>query len=107
MNKKQTTSDLIHKALEDWNLEEMFNFIRDIQPILTLYDVDPEDDWLEKEVGKDDCQTVRLIRTVYLISKLAENHAGKLCRLAYRHPMLYKKLEKSLKDHFVDFNEMV
>ena len=55
----------------------MCKFIEDVFPLLELYDEDEDDDWVKKEVGEENTRNVRIIRTVYLISKFAERHAGK------------------------------
>lgn len=98
MRKKKSLEDDINDFLNDWGCRQMCDFIRDILPLFELYDVDEEDDWMEKEVGKDNLQNVRLIRTVYLMSKISENHAGRLCALAYKYKGIWKKMEKQVMD---------
>lgn len=91
---KKSVEQLINNFLMDWSVDEMTAFIRDLIPIFELYDVDLDDDWVEKEVGKENERNVRLIRTVYLISKFSENHAGRLCSIKANFPGLWKKMEK-------------
>lgn len=68
--------------------------MRDIIPLFELYDVEDEDDWVENAVGKENERNVRLVRTVYLVSRIAEFHAGKLCNLKIKFPNLHNKMEK-------------
>lgn len=93
---KKTIEQLINEALEDWGRDQQWAFLRDIMPLLELYNVDGDDDWLEQEVGGDEenVRTIRLIRSIYLISRIAEFHAGKLLVFQNKFPNLYKKMTK-------------
>ena len=96
MRKKQTLEDEINSFLKTWNCDNLTSFLRDIIPLFQLYDVDEENDWVEKAVGGDEenvC-TIRLIRTVYLVSKIASFHSSKLCAINAYHKDLWKKMEK-------------
>jgi hypothetical protein len=96
MVKKQSLEEQINHFLQTWRCKEQIAFLRDIIPLFELYDVDDENDWLEKAVGGDEenVRTVRLIRTVYLISRIAEFHAGTLCMLKVQFKNLWQKMEK-------------
>ncbi len=96
MGKKKTLEEEINSFLETWDCKQLTNFLRDIIPLFELYDVEDEDDWLEEAVGGDEenVRTVRLIRTVYLVSRIAEFHAGKLCTINVNFRNLWKKMEK-------------
>jgi len=72
----------------------MSAFLRDIIPLFELYDVEQEDDWVADAVGDEDTRNVRLIRTVYLISRIAESHAGKLASIRIRFSDIYRRMEK-------------
>lgn len=107
MAKKKTVEEQINEALDDWDCNQQIAFLRDIIPLFELYDVEDEDDWVEKAVGgdKENVRTVRLIRTVYLISKIAEFHTGKLVSFKCKYPGLYKKMQDivdGLKEHSED-----
>lgn len=93
MAKKKSIEDEINDFLNDWGCKEMIAFLRDIIPLFELYDVEDENDWVKQKVGEEDERNVRLIRTVYLVSKIAEFHAGKLCSLKMRYKDLWKKME--------------
>lgn len=91
--KKKNNEQLINDFLQDWDCVQNTSFLRDLIPLLELYNVDEEDDWLKKEVGGEDYNNVRLIRTVYLISRFADLHAGKLLLMKTRYKDLWKRLE--------------
>lgn len=92
--KKKTIEDEIIEFLNTWGSDEMSSFLRDISPLFELYDVDEENDWVKDIVGEEDERNVRLIRTVYLVSRIAEFHASKLCSIKMNFRNLYLKMEK-------------
>ena len=96
MRKKRTLEEEINDFLDKWDCKQQIAFLRDIIPLFELYDVEDEDEWVEKNVGGDEenVRTVRLIRTVYLVSRIAEFHAGKLCTLKIDFKDLYQRMEK-------------
>lgn len=94
MKKKKTLEDEINDFLEYWNADQMCAFLRDIIPLFELYDVEDEDDWVADAVGKENERNVRLIRTVYLVSRIAEFHAGKLAGVKMNFKEIYRKMEK-------------
>lgn len=96
MKKKLDLESEINNFLELWDCEQNIQFLKDIIPLFELYDVDDENDWVEKKVGGDEenVRTIRLIRTVYLISRIAEFHAGRLLRIRSEFKDLWKKMEK-------------
>lgn len=84
----------INEFLEVWDLEQQEKFIRDVVPLFEMYfNVDKDFGLYDKEDGLEHA-TVRLIRSVYLISKMAECHAGKLATVKMQWPSLWKKMEK-------------
>jgi hypothetical protein len=93
---KKSIEDQINDALDFWNCKKQIAFLRDIIPLFELYDVEDEDDWVTDAVGEENERTVRLIRTVYLISKIAESHAGSLASFKIKFPNLYKKMEERI-----------
>jgi len=94
MKAKKTLEDEINEFLESWDSERLCAFLRDIIPLFHLYNVEKEEDWLVDIVGKEDERNVRLIRTVYLISRIAEFHAGKLAFIKMNFKDIYLKMEK-------------
>lgn len=94
MRAKKTLEDQINEFLEQWDSDQMCAFLRDIIPLFDLYNVEEEKDWVVDEVGKEDERNVRLIRTVYLVSRIAEFHAGKLSFIKMNFKDIYRKMEK-------------
>ncbi len=96
MGRKKTIEQEINDFLESWDCKQQIAFLRDIIPLFELYDVEDEDDWVEKKVGGDEenVRNVRLIRTVYLVARIAEFHAGKLCSINVNFRNLWKRMEK-------------
>lgn len=94
MKKKKTLEEEINEFLEYWDCDQMCAFLRDIEPLFELYNVTEEDDWVADAVGKEDERNVRLIRTVYLISRIAEFHTGKLSLVKVNFKDIYRRLEK-------------
>lgn len=97
MAKKLTIEEEINHFLDRWDYKEQIQFLKDVIPLVELYDVEEDDDWVEKEVGGDieNVRNIRLIRTVYLMSKIAEFHAGKLCMINIEFKNLWKRIEKN------------
>lgn len=94
MARKQTIEEEINSFLEVWGYNELASFLKEIIPLLKLYDTDNEDDWVRREVGESNEINVRLIRTVYLLSRIAEFHSGKLCSTSINFKGLWKRMEK-------------
>jgi hypothetical protein len=97
MKHKKTVEEDINLFLEDWGPAQLLQFLRSVIPLFELYDVVDEDDWVEKQIGggKENVRTVRLIRTVYLISRLCEFHTGKMVSTRAKYPELWKRMEKA------------
>jgi hypothetical protein len=93
---KKTVEQEINEFLEHWDQRAMSDFLYDILPLFELYDVDDENDWVSQTLNGDEeeTRTVRLIRTVYLISRIAEFHAGKLCSIKTYFKDLHVRMEK-------------
>lgn len=86
----------INEFLEVWNLDQQEKFLADVIPLFEMYyQIDKEGDIFEREDTAQNAATVRLLRSVYLISKLAEYHAGKLATVRMQWPNLWKKMEKT------------
>jgi hypothetical protein len=94
---KKTLEEQINDFLDVWDCKQLTSFLRDIIPLFELYDVDDEDDWLERDVGGDaeNVRTIRLLRTVYLISKIVSNFSPVFCKINSEFRDLWKKIEKA------------
>lgn len=95
MSRKKSLEQEINDFLDKWDCKQMIAFLRDIIPLFELYDVEDEDDWVKDAVGAENERNVRLIRTVYLVSKIAEFHAGKLCTMKMEFKDIYRRMEKA------------
>ena len=54
MPKRQSIEDQINAFLEVWDYEQLTAFLSDVIPVLELYNVDRDDDWVADAVGKED-----------------------------------------------------
>lgn len=94
---KKDIEEEIREFLQLWPAQQMIDFLRDIIPLFELFDVDDENDWVLEEVGEDNEQNVRLVRFIYLVSRIAEKHTGRLARVKSSHPKLCNRLEEIAK----------
>ena len=94
MPRKKTLEQEINAFLEIWDCKKLCAFLRDIIPLFEWDDVEDEDDWVKDAVGAEDERNVRLIRTVYLLSRIAQFHAGPLCRTNIEFKNLWERMEK-------------
>ncbi len=93
MARKKHLEQEINEFLEYWDCDQLTAFLRDIIPLFELYDVENEADWVSDAVGEENERNVRLIRTVYLVSRIAETHAGRLCNIKIHFKDLWKRME--------------
>lgn len=91
---KPSLQDEIIAFYDLWNGDTLCDFLRDTIELFSLYDMDDESDWVADEVGDENVRNVRLVRTVYLMSRIAEKHAGKLARVKSEFKALHKRMEK-------------
>ena len=98
MKLKKTLEEEINEFLEVWDCKQLTTFLRDIIPLFELYDVEDEADWVKDAVGESNERNVRLIRTVYLVSIIAENHAGILCSIKMKFKNIFKRMQKDILD---------
>lgn len=98
MKLKPSLEEDINSFLEVWDCKQQIDFLKDIIPLFELYDVDDENDWVRDVVGELNERNVRLIRTVYLVSIIAENHAGILCSIKMKFKNIFKRMQKDVID---------
>lgn len=96
--KKLSLDEEIDSFLEDWDVKNMVAFLHHILPLFELYDVDEEDDWVGQAVGDVHARNIRLIRTVYLMSQIAEFHGEMLRFLNVKYKGLWKRMKKRVDD---------
>ncbi len=95
MRKKKTVNDEINEFLEYWGSEGVVMFMEDVVPLLNMYSQDT--DYLSEEQC-DNERNVRLVRTVYLLSIIAENHATKINYVNSKFMGLSKRIENQGKE---------
>lgn len=94
--KSITIEEEINYFLDKWDVKQLMSYLKDTISLIELYNVTEEDDWLKERVDDhSDIQNVRLIRTVYLLSKVADSHAGVLCHLKMNFNGLWKRIDKA------------
>lgn len=93
MRIKKTLEEEINEFLNLLGCKGIISFLRDIIPMFELYDISDESDWVREQVGVEDERNIRLIRTVYLMSRIAEGQAGMLVNLKSRYPKLWEKIK--------------
>lgn len=98
MASKKSIEEEISDFLDLWGRDQLVSFLRDVIPLFELYDVQDEGDWVEEAVGQEDMRNVRLIRTVYLVSKIADFHAGRLSTIKCQYKELWKKMQKHVEE---------
>lgn len=94
MRNKKSLEQEINEFLEKWNSDELCKFFHNIIPLVELFNVDEDNDWVKDIVGEENEQNVRLIRTVYLLSRIADFHAAILSGTKVQFKDLYKRMEK-------------
>jgi hypothetical protein len=103
---KKTLEQEINEFLEVFDVKSLISFLECTIPLTELYDIEENADWVEEKVGKDQVSTIRMIRTVYLISKLAGTSGGKLAIVKAKFPNLWRRLEK-IHDEIAEINENI
>lgn len=90
---KKTLEEQIESFLELWTMDHQVAFLKDIMPLFELFFVEGEEDWVEIKVGKENMVNVRLIRTVYIMSRIADQYTGRLAQVKANFPDLYRQME--------------
>lgn len=96
--KKRDLEEEINSFLERWNCDKHMKFLFHSQVLLELFDVDEDDDWVVEVVGEDSARNVRLFRTVYLVSRLADACGRDLLGMSIEFKGLWKRMEKLVKE---------
>lgn len=94
MRKKKSLEEEINEFLQMWDFDQISEFFRYVEPLLELYDISETEDWVADEVGKENSRNVRLIRTVYLMSKICDMFAGRFVGININFKNLWRRLEK-------------
>lgn len=92
-NLKKTIHEEIGEMLQDFPAADLIALLRNMVPLWQLFDVDDESDWVANIVGEEDESNVRMIRALFLVSKLSDACSGMLCRISFKHKGFWKRLE--------------
>lgn len=83
----------INSFLDKWDCKQLIRFFQDVMPLMELYNVDTESDWVRDEVGEGNERDIRLIRTVYLLSRIVDTHSGVFSSTRANFPKMWQKME--------------
>jgi hypothetical protein len=95
--KQNTLENEIKSILGIYGANELISLIEDTYELFELYNIDEQDDWIREEVGEEKTRDIRLIRTAYLLSRLAEHHGEFLKKIVKHAPKFYIKAESLAK----------
>lgn len=93
MAKKKTLEEEINEFLDEFGFAQQNMLLHDLYDLFHIYDIDEKGN-LKGIVEEDDDSTVRLCRIVYLLSRIAEFHAGKLVAIKIKFKDLWRRMEK-------------
>jgi hypothetical protein len=96
--KKKTIEDEINEIIQIFDCNAAVGLFQEIQELLHLYDVSEDSDWVEALVGEENTDQVRLVRTCYIASRMAEKFSSVFCSIKIRHPKFWERLEKHVKE---------
>lgn len=92
--KKVSVNDKVIGILELFGPDRLMEFLTVVQELFALYDVDEAEDWVASKVGEENAREVRLARTAYLLSIIADMHGKYFQKIQRRFPNFYKDAEK-------------
>lgn len=87
-------SDDVNGILEIFGPDDLTNFLRITWELYDLYGRDEEGDWVEDSVGIENVDEVRLARTAYILSALADMFSKPMVKINRRYPGFHKLAEK-------------
>lgn len=98
MKKKKTKSveQEINDFLDIWTFDRMSSFLDMVMHLVKVYDVDEKEDWIADECGPDNARNVRMLRTVYMMSKIADFHGPTFLRINMEFKDLWKRMKQEV-----------
>lgn len=93
MGYKKSLGDEANGILELFGPDKLIDFLKISWELYDLYGYDEEEDWVEKAVGSD-VNNVRLARTAYLLSALAEITHKPMAKIHRQFPDFYLRAER-------------
>lgn len=98
MKPKKTMEDEINEFLQIWSVDDFMKFIEEIADVFSVYYMQDNEFDTFKGKAEEEIANLRVIKTVYLISRIAELYAGKLCITKMKLPRLYERMEQITKE---------
>lgn len=93
MTRKTTLEQDIEAFLNEFHPTQQTELLRDLYDLFEIYDIEQEGN-LDDIVEPEDDRNVRLIRIVYLLSRIADLHANKLLTCKIKFKNLWQRMEK-------------
>lgn len=91
---KKTVEQEINDFMDCLGNTGLTSMLEHSWPLVDLYYVSEDKDWVKDEVGEELNKQIRIIRTVYLFSKFADLNAGKMAEIKMRFKDLWQRMEK-------------
>lgn len=96
MGEKNSLSNQVNGILSLFGPDKLMQFLSDAWELYDLYGRDEDGDWVYDEVG-DDVDHVRLARTAYLLSRLADKSHKSFAKIHRQYPDFHMQAEKVAK----------
>jgi hypothetical protein len=90
---KRTPEEEINAFLEIWGTDDLLNLLEEISLVFETFYMENTDSPILEGKTDEEIANIRIVRSVYLISKIAELYGGKFCMTKMKVPRLYEKLE--------------
>jgi len=97
MRLNRTVEEEINDFLNVYGPATFKLFLKDVEPLYDLYNSVEDEEWIEECEGVDDVNDIRLIRSVYLMSKVADLHALDLSKMKSSFRGLWLRMTKEAK----------
>lgn len=91
---KNNLGDCVNGILKIFGPDQLTDLLRTTWELYDLYGRDEDGDWVEDAVGIENVDEVRLARTAYILSALADHNAKLFDKINKRYPGFYKLAEK-------------
>lgn len=96
MKKKKTLEEDIADFLSYWDHKKQVEFVLDVIAVSELFD-DEHGNWIREAVGDEDEKNVRMLRFVFLMSRMAEVHGSRIATINARFKGLWKRMQQESK----------
>lgn len=97
MRLNRTVEEEINAFLNVYGPETFKLFLKDVEPLYDLYNSVDDEEWIEECEGVAEINDIRLIRSVYLMSKVADLHALDLAKMKSNFRGLWIRMTKEAK----------